>query len=91
MQQEVVGKAVLLIDVRTQKEFNAGHIEDAVNYDIIDSEAFLLQIADLDKDRPVYLYCKRGVRSGRAAKLLKKEGFTRIYDYSGGYNDWVKQ
>ncbi|MBT8186992.1 MAG: rhodanese-like domain-containing protein [Croceitalea sp.] len=86
--EAVIDKDVQLIDVRTTSEYEAGHIGNAINYDIIDGDTFLKQIATLNKEEPVYLYCKMGGRSSRAAELLKKEGFTKIYDYSGGYNDW---
>ncbi|MBO0320687.1 rhodanese-like domain-containing protein [Muricauda sp. CAU 1633] len=87
VQSEVIGKDVQLVDVRTPMEYNQGHIDDAVNFNIND-EGFLNQIETLDKDKPVYLYCKIGGRSNRAAELLKSEGFTQIYDYTGGYDDW---
>ncbi|MEM8507223.1 MAG: rhodanese-like domain-containing protein [Bacteroidota bacterium] len=89
MQEKVVGKNVQLVDVRTPEEFNSGRIAGAVNYNIINREVFLTQIEDLDKDQPVYLYCKMGGRSNRAAQVLKQEGFTKIFDFSGGYNAWV--
>lgn len=91
LKDNVIGKDVQLIDVRTQEEFEAGAIDDAVNFNIIDSSTFLQQIKTLDKSKPVYLYCKMGGRSNRAAELLKNEGFVEIYDYSGGYNDWVQE
>lgn len=86
---DVVGKQVQLIDVRTTEEYEAGHIDHAVNYNIINGDTFLIQIQKLDKNQPVYLYCKMGGRSSRAAKLLKEQGFKKIFDYAGGYNDWV--
>ncbi|MBR9854744.1 MAG: rhodanese-like domain-containing protein [Algicola sp.] len=87
---DVIGKNVQLIDVRTPREFNDGYIDGARNFDLSQQKAFLEQINTLAKDQPVYLYCTVGGRSGYAAKILKKEGFTKIYDYSGGYNDWVR-
>lgn len=90
MENEVISKEVQLIDVRTQEEYESGHIDDAVNFNIIDSEAFLNQIETLDKNEPVYLYCKMGGRSNRAANIMKAKGFTKIFDYSGGYNDWMQ-
>ena len=89
LKEEVIGKPVQLIDVRTQEEYDSGHIDDALNFNIINNETFLEQIETLDKNEPVFLYCKMGGRSNRAALLLKDQGFTKIYDYSGGYNDWV--
>lgn len=89
LKKEVLGKEVQLVDVRTPEEYESGHIDDAINFNIINNENFLEQIETLDKDEPVYLYCKMGGRSNRAAELMKEKGFTKIYDYSGGYNDWV--
>lgn len=87
---EVIGKDVQLVDVRTPGEYNAGHIDDAVNFDLSDRTTFMEQIETLDKDQPVYLYCLVGSRSAYAAKILRSKGFTQIFDYSGGYNDWIK-
>ena len=87
IQSEVIGKDVQLVDVRTPMEYGQGHIDDAVNFNVND-EGFLSQIETLDKNKPVYLYCKMGGRSNRAAELLKSKGFSQIYDYTGGYTDW---
>jgi len=88
IKQEVVGKNVQLVDVRTPNEYNSGHIDNAVNFDL--SRQNIQQINTLDKDKPVYLYCAVGSRSAYAAKILEREGFTKIFDYSGGYMDWVR-
>ncbi|WP_437399143.1 rhodanese-like domain-containing protein [Flagellimonas lutimaris] len=90
IKQEVVGKNVQLVDVRTPNEYNSGHIDNAVNFDLSRQKAFIQQINTLDKDKPVYLYCAVGSRSAYAAKILEREGFTKIFDYSGGYMDWVR-
>ena len=86
---QVIGKKVQLIDVRTPEEYAAGNIDNAVNYNIANEDTFLIQIQKLNKNLPVYLYCKAGVRSNKAAKLLEEEGFTKIFDYAGGYSDWI--
>ena len=91
IKQAIKQKDVQLIDVRTAEEYEADHIGNAVNFNIIDRKNFVDQIKDLDKAKPVYVYCKIGGRSNRAAKLLKEKGFLEIYDYSGGYNDWVSE
>jgi len=90
MLKQVAEKEAQLVDVRTKGEYEAGHIGDAVNFNIGDNEKFLKQIKSLNKAEPVYLYCKSGIRSKRAAELLQKEGFTQIFDYSGGYDNWKK-
>lgn len=88
LKKTVIGKQVQFIDVRTPGEYANGHIDDAINMDINDPN-FIDQILRLDKDKPVYLYCKKGARSNRAATLLKERGFTKIFDYAGGYDDWI--
>jgi len=86
---DVVGKNVQLVDVRTPAEYNAGHIDNAVNFDLSRQKTFMDQINSLDKDQPVYVYCAVGARSAQAARILKREGFTKVFDYSGGYVDWM--
>ncbi|WP_335730253.1 rhodanese-like domain-containing protein [Psychroserpens sp.] len=81
-------KNVQLIDVRTSGEFNSGHIKNAQNVDIFKRKAFVAYFKKLDTDKPIYLYCRSGSRSQRAAKLLVKLGFKEIYDLKGGYLNW---
>jgi rhodanese-related sulfurtransferase len=79
---------VQLVDVRTQNEFNEGTIEDALNIDFFQQEIFNNEFSKLDKDQPVYLYCRSGNRSQQAAKKLEAMGFKEIYDLKGGYMGW---
>ena len=90
LKDHVIGKKVQLVDVRSLSEYEEGHIEGALNFNVMDRKKFMKQIETLDKNSPVYLYCKSGVRSKNAAELLKLEGFVEIFDYSGGYDDWKK-
>lgn len=87
-QKQVIGKDVQLIDLRTDKEYKLGTIDDAVQMNFFEKEKFLAQIETLDKKKPIYIYCHSGGRSGRATKLLQEKGFQKIYDYSGGYSEW---
>ena len=89
--EKVVGKNVQLIDLRTDKEYKNGFIDDAIQMNFLETEKFMQQIESLDKDKPVYMYCHSGGRSGRASKLLLQKGFTKIYDFSGGYTSWAKK
>lgn len=77
-----------LIDVRTPKEFNAGHIENAKNIDFFDQGNFVLEFDKLDKNIPVFLYCRSGNRSNKAAQILWNIGFKEIFDLKGGYTNW---
>lgn len=78
---------VQLVDVRTNRECNAGMIDKAVQIDI-SSEDFKTKIEQLDKDKPVVLYCAVGGRSSRAAQYLKSVGFKEVYNLKGGINAW---
>jgi len=90
IKKEVVGKDVQLIDIRTPKEYKAGYIDDAVNIDFADITNFLNEFEKLDKTKPIYIYCHSGVRSHNASVKLIELGFTKIYDYKGGYKEWRK-
>jgi rhodanese-related sulfurtransferase len=79
-----------LVDVRTQEEYGVSHLKDAQNICVTDTD-FKEKVANLDKDKPVYVYCKKGGRSARAAKILKELGFTKIFDLQGGITNWEKQ
>lgn len=80
-------EGALLIDVRTPREFALGSLEGAANWNVQDAE-FETHFAEIPKDQPVYVFCARGGRSGRAAKKLQYLGFTNIHDMSGGFNAW---
>lgn len=77
-----------LVDVRTSNEYHAGHIRDAINIDYFRATDFKKSFEKLDKDKPVYLYCRSGARSRKAARRLVDMGFSKIYDLKGGYLRW---
>lgn len=81
---------VQLLDVRTPEEFEAGHIEGAVMIDYrTDPEGFLEKAeAQLQKDKPVALYCRSGKRSHSAAELMHKAGFQQLVELKGGILAW---
>lgn len=79
-----------IVDVRTPDEFAEGAIDNAVNMNYHDSDFAEQAVGKLDKNKPVMLYCAGGVRSAKAAKILKKQGFTEIYDLEKGYSSWKK-
>lgn len=81
---------VLLLDVRTPEEFEQSHLPGARNIDFL-SDDFLQVVGDLPKDQPVYLYCRSGNRSAKAASLINNMGFPNTYDMEGGYLEWEKQ
>lgn len=74
------------IDVRTAQEYAGGHAKGAQNMPIDTLEA---NISNLKKDQPVYVICETGRRSLAAAEMLKKDGFTRIINITGGTRAWA--
>ena len=69
---------MILIDVRTKEEFDAGHIEGAILHDIMDIMQGVLP--NYPKDTEITLYCESGNRSMMAKSMLEKAGFTKITD-----------
>lgn len=78
----------VVIDARTPKEFEIGHLKDAANYNVLAPEEFEQQIETLDKSTPVFVYCQSGRRSTVAANKLHAAGFDKIYELRGGIKEW---
>lgn len=78
----------ILVDVRTSKEFEEGHLDDAVNIDWF-ADNFAEKFENVDKQKPVYVYCKKGGRSIKAARVLDSLGFEKVIDLEGGYDAFV--
>ena len=82
--------SIQLVDVRTPEEYKEGHIKNAENMNVKDND-FLDQMSKLDKDEPVYVYCKFGGRSTKAANQLKSAGYKKIYNLKGGIKQWIAE
>ena len=76
-----------IIDVRTPEEFNNGHLKNALNIDW-NGDKFDEQIKNLDKSKPQFVYCLSGGRSSNAAELMRKQGFSKVYEMKGGMMAW---
>ena len=83
----ITAENVQLIDVRTPEEYAEGHIENAKLINFM-ADDFSTAILKANKDQPVYIYCRSGTRSGKAAKRMKELGFKSIYDLDGGFKAW---
>ncbi len=77
----------VLLDVRTAEEYEEGHLAQARNVDY-KRDDFRQQVSKLDKSKPYFVYCKGGVRSDKAADIMKELGFRQVYTLEGGIDDW---
>ena len=87
MSEAIKDSSIQLIDVRTSNEFLEGHLENSHNICVTDDD-FQQQAEALDREKPVYVYCKKGGRSAKAAEILKGMVFKKIYDLQGGIVLW---
>lgn len=76
----------IIIDVRTEEEFNSSRIPKSINIPLSIIENEVLNRYP-DKNTKLYLYCRSGNRSNQAANLLVNLGYTNVYDF-GGIINW---
>ena len=77
---------VLILDVRTQEEYNEGHIKNSILLPDTEIDSKAHEILK-DKNAKILVYCRSGRRSAEASKKLIKMGYTNVYDF-GGIIDW---
>lgn len=75
----------LLIDVREPVEYKNGFIPGAINIPLSQIEQ---RMGNIPKDRDLLLYCRSGMRSKNAARILRKHGYTRLVNLQGGISSW---
>jgi NADPH-dependent 2,4-dienoyl-CoA reductase/sulfur reductase-like enzyme/rhodanese-related sulfurtransferase len=74
-----------VLDVRSSKDFEKGHIEGAINIPLGDLRE---RATELSKDEPIVVHCNKGVTGNAAQNLLINLGFTNVYNLSGGYKEY---
>ena len=79
---------VQVLDVRTSAEYNSGHLKKSLQADWYNQQQFKERTSNMDKTKPIYVYCLTGVRSASAVKQLKQDGFTNVQDLKGGLTAW---
>ncbi len=83
----ITEKGVQIVDVRTPEEYVEGHIEDAKNINVFDSDFTEKAMKSLDTSKPVAVYCRSGKRSADAAQRLSEKGFS-VTNLKGGILAW---
>jgi rhodanese-related sulfurtransferase len=86
MEMIASGDEFILVDVRTQEEYDEGHIEGALLLPLDQLET-LSEEQLTDKDATILVYCRSGSRSAQASKILVDLGYQNVYDF-GGIIDW---
>ncbi|WP_114790920.1 rhodanese-like domain-containing protein [Niabella yanshanensis] len=75
--QSTIAEGALILDVRTEKEYAAGHINGAAN---ISLGTIRKRYKELDPQKAYITYCSHGLRSVKAANLLRERGFKQVYN-----------
>jgi len=78
----------LILDVRTEDEWNEGIIPNAILNDIYKGQGFIYKLEELDKNKNYYVYCKAGGRSAQACAIMNQMGFENTYNLLGGFMNW---
>ena len=78
----------VVLDVRTEEEFESGYIPKAQNIDLRMGQGFIDALQELDKEKTYFVYCRSGARSAQACQLMGQLGFTTTYNLLGGIMEW---
>ena len=87
MNHDSDGRHLVVLDVRTEEEFQSGHIPGAVNIDY-KSEDFKDKVSKLDMDKTYITYCRSGRRSALSSEIMNDIGFEKVYTIEGGIQAW---
>lgn len=79
----------VVLDVRTQGEFNGGHVAGALQIDFLKPD-FEEAVKQLDKEKIYYVYCRSGNRSTKATTLMKSLGFKNVFNVKDGIDNILK-
>jgi len=85
--EQLAKEGAYLLDVRTPIEFSTGHFPGAVNIEVDELRQRIGEIK-VSKDTPVYVNCQVGLRAYIAIRILKANGFTKLFNVSGGYSTY---
>ncbi|WP_165954270.1 rhodanese-like domain-containing protein [Seongchinamella unica] len=83
-------ESIVLLDVRTEAEYQAGHIKGAQWFPRGKIEFYIQGLVE-DPAAKIVLYCRSGGRSALSALTMKEMGYTNVVDLDGGFREWVAQ
>lgn len=82
------GERLILLDVREPSEYAEAHLKGSR---LIPLDQLSLRLSELPQDQLVVAVCRSGNRSGVAADLLQRAGYTQVLNLKGGMLDWTRQ
>ncbi len=88
--QQAIEAGGTLVDVRTPEEYENIHIPNSTLVDW-KSDDFQSKIQKFDKSKPIYIYCRSGMRAARTQRKMNKMGFKEVYNLKGGIKKWAKE
>ncbi len=77
---------VFILDVRTQEEYDTGHIEDST---LIPVQVIDKRLDEIPRDKKILVYCRTGHRSVQTSEILVNNGFKEVYNMKGGIIGWT--
>ena len=83
--KELMQKDAIILDVRTEEEYDLGTIPGSINIPHTDIRS---KLASIPKDRPIIVFCAIGVRGYLAERMLRQLGYDEVYNLTGGYKTW---
>lgn len=79
----------LILDVRDEAEFVAGHIQGAKHIPVAELANRLKEIEKF-KNKPILIHCQRGMRAKSACNVLREQQFTQLHNLQGGLESWIE-
>lgn len=83
--QKLAAGEAHFVDIRDVDSYSQGHVENATRLDNLSIPMFL---RDTPKDKPIIVYCYRGIASQQVAQFLLGQGFEEVYSMDGGFEAW---
>lgn len=81
-------KNAVILDVRTEAEWDQGVIENSIPIDFYKTAEFMAALEALDKTKNYYVYCRSGARSGKACEIMNELGIENAFNLEGGMLEW---
>tara|TARA_B100000900_G_scaffold152126_1_gene129204 strand:- start:1500 stop:1817 length:318 start_codon:yes stop_codon:yes gene_type:complete len=83
-------KKSIILDVRTVEEYEEISIPNAILANILEPNEFMNVVEKFEKNSKIFVYCRSGIRSQKACKILDQLGFKETYNLNGGILEWKK-